>query len=138
MAVGSKHQHNQTYFAGADLSAATAQFTFVRLSATLRDTVVAVTADTDIPIGVLQNSPRLDESAIVTISGFTKLRAGITDLAGVPRVATDATGRAIAIVAGVSTAYFAVGRIVLTLDNADNDGGLVSAVVDCYSPCRNF
>lgn len=74
----------------------------------------------------------------MTIAGFTKLRAGATDLTGSPRLGTDATGRAIAIVAGTSTGFYVVGRVVLALDNADNDGGLVSAVVDCFTPSRNF
>jgi len=136
MAVGSKHLQSQTYTAATGLSASTQQFTVVKLLP--GDAVGPITADTDVPLGVLQNSPRAGESAVVAIAGFTKLRAGATDITGTPRLAYDAAGRAIAVVAGTSTGYYPIGRIILAVDNADNDGGLLSAVIDCFNPCRNF
>lgn len=134
MAVGSKHLLNQSFTAASAMSAASAQFCFVKLVAT---GVCPVDANTDVPIGVLQNSPGLGENAIVALSGQTKLRVNATDIAAGARVGSDSTGRAIALVAGTSTGFYSAG-MVLFVDAADNDGALVSAVVDCTNPSRNF
>lgn len=140
MAVGSKHLQTQTYTAATSMSAASLQFCFVKEIGTAADgtpTVGPVTTNTDVPLGVLQNSPGAGEMAVVALAGFTKVRVGATDLTGLPRIASDATGRAIAIVAGTSTGFYAAGRIVLTLDAADNDGGLASATINLLNPVRN-
>jgi hypothetical protein len=141
MAVGSKHLQTQTYTAATSMSAASLQFCFVKEIGVAADgvtpTVGPVTANTDVPLGVLQNSPGSGEMAIVALAGFTKVRVGATDLTGLPRIASDATGRAIAIVAGTSPGFYAAGRIVLTLDAADNDGGLASATINLLNPVRN-
>jgi hypothetical protein len=134
MAVGSKNLHTKSFTAASAMSAASAQFCIVKLVAT---GVCPVDANTDIPLGVLQNSPGLGEPALIALSGETKVRAGGTDLARGDRIAGDSAGRAIAVVAGTSTGFFPVGR-VLSIDAADNDGGLVSAVIDCTNPHRNL
>jgi hypothetical protein len=133
MAVGSKHLQCVTLSAASALSAASQQFTFVNQVAA---GVVPATAATDLPIGVVQNSPNRGEPALVAYKGITKLRVGGADVAVAARIGTDATGRAIALTAGTSTGYHVLGRI-LYIDASDNDGALVTAIVDCTAPPRN-
>ena len=132
MATGSKHLQTQTFTAASSMSAASQQFILVKQVAT---GVCPVTANTDIPIGVLQNSPGQGEEAEVALAGFTKIRGG-GNLAAGDRIAADSTSRALAVVAGTSTGFYSVGR-VLAVDGATNVGGLSSAVVDCTNPSRN-
>lgn len=134
MAVGSKNLHTKSFTAASAMSAASAQFCIVKLVA---GGVCPVDANTDVPLGVLQNSPALGEPAVVALSGETKIRASGTDLTKGQRIAGDSTGRALAVVAGTSTGFYPVG-VVLSVDAADNDGGLVSAVIDCRNPARNL
>jgi hypothetical protein len=133
MAVGSKNLHTKSFTAASAMSAASAQFCIVKLVA---GGVCPVDANTDIPLGVLQNSPALGEPALIALSGETKIRVGAADLARGARVAADSTGRAIAVVAGTSTGFYPVG-VILSIDAADNDGALASAIVDCSNPHRN-
>jgi hypothetical protein len=134
MATGNKHLECITLTAASSMSAASQQFCIVKqVSAT---ECAPVSADTDVPLGVLQNSPGLGEPALVALAGFTQLRAN-ADLSAGARVAGTTTARAIAVVAGTSTGFYAVGR-VLSVDAAVNAGGLVSAVIDCRNPARNL
>ncbi len=133
MAVGAKYQENHIVTCASSLSAASQQFCIVKLVAT---GVCALAADTDVPFGVVQNSPGLGEPAIVCVSGFTKLAAGSVDLAKADRVAGNGSGRAIAVVAGTSVGYYPIG-VVHQIDNADNDGALVGAMIECKNPGRN-
>lgn len=110
--------------AGGDLR--TKQYTFVKLSGA---TVVAVAAETDVPIGVLQNAPNTGETASVIVSGGTKLVSGANIGAGV-RVRSSAAGKAIA-TTGSQAARFIVGRFI-DAPGADNVVG--SAVINCISP----
>ena len=134
MAVGYKNLHTKSFTAASAMSAASAQFCVVKLVAT---GVAPCDSNTDVPLGVLQNSPALGEPALVALSGETKLRVGAADVARGARVASDSTGRAIAVVAGTSTGFYPIGT-VLSIDAADNDGALVSAVVDCTNTHRNL
>lgn len=134
MAVGSKHLECVTLSAASAMSAASAQFCFVKLTAT--GTVHPTTANTDQPLGVLQDSPGLGEMAKVAVKGITKLRVNGTDIAVGAKVGADSTGRAIALTAGTSPAFYVAGS-VLYVDATDNDGALVTALIDCYNPPRN-
>jgi hypothetical protein len=133
MAVGSKLLHTKSFTAASAMSAASAQFCIVKLVA---GGVCPVDANTDVPVGVLQNSPALGEPALVALSGETKVRVNSTDITARTRIAADSTGRAIAVVAGTSTGFYPIG-VVLSVDAADNDGALVSAVIECRNPTRN-
>lgn len=133
MAVGSKDLHTHTFRAGADLSAAAAQFTLVKLAGGV---IVAIAAHTDLPIGVLQNRPRNGEAAIVAFRGVTKLRVGSADIATEAVVGSDVGGAAIALTSGTSVGFYVCGR-VLSIDNADNDGALVSALINVENPPKN-
>jgi hypothetical protein len=134
MAVGSKNLETQSFTAASAMTSASAQFCVVKLVAT---GVCPCDANTDVPVGVLQNSPGLGEPAIVALAGQTKLRAAGTDIAAGARVASDSTGRAVTVVAGTSTGFYPVGQ-VLFIDATVNAGGLVSAVIDCRNPSRNL
>lgn len=88
-----------TVLAGADISLL--QFQLVKLDSA--GAAVPITAITDIPFGVLQNSPVSGEPAsVIPIgSGSSKLQLGATLAAGV-LVSPGATGKA---AAAVATAY---------------------------------
>lgn len=116
--------------AGADLSAAANQYLFVKYSAA--KTVVLCAGVTDIPCGVLQNTPASGSAATVCALGCTKVQGdanlGFGDLIG-----TSADGQAAAYVAGTDTTKYVVGSIVE--DNAAA-GGLATAMVNCINPHR--
>lgn len=75
--------------AGADLSASTNLFKVVKLDA--NGNVVPVAAITDIPFGILQDTPKSGQAAPVAVGGIVKCTAGATIAAGAP-VATMANG----------------------------------------------
>jgi hypothetical protein len=116
------------------MSAASAQFSLVKLLAGRK--VAACEAETDVPFGVLLNSPNQGEPALVAVSGQTKLRVGAASLAEAAVIGIDAAGRARPLTAGTGTTLHVVGR-VLDIDAATNAGGLVSAWVDLVKPTRN-
>jgi hypothetical protein len=133
MAVGSKNLFTHTFRSSVDLSAATNQFTLVKL---VGGEVAAIAAHTDLPIGVLQNNPKLGDMAVVAISGMTKLRVGAADIAAGDLVGSAVGGGALALTSGTSVGFYVCGR-VLEIDNADNDGALVSALIDASNPPKN-
>ena len=141
MAVGSKHLQTQTYTAATSMTAASYQFCAVKEIGLAADGVTAtvgpLTANTDVPLGILQNNPGSGEMAVVALAGWTKVRVGGTDLTGLARIGFDSTSRAIALVAGTSPGFYSAGRIYVTLDAADNDGGLASAAINLLNPVRN-
>lgn len=119
-----------SYIAGADLSAAANQYTFVKLNTS--GEVVAVTAITDIPIGVLQNLPKAGATAEVVMVGGTKLKASAAiTLPAILGTASD--GRAAKLAAGTATTVYVVGQ-------ADTPAGaaneIFSAVINTASPAR--
>jgi hypothetical protein len=134
MATGSKNLVTQSLTAASNMSAATAQFSVVKLVAGRK--VAPIDAETDVPFGVLLNSPNQGEPALVALSGQTKLRVGATSLGDTAVIGIDAAGRARALTAGTGTTLHVVGR-VLDIDAATNAGGLVSAMVDLVKPTRN-
>lgn len=118
--------------AGADLSAAAAQFTFVKISAS--GTVVQCSAVTDRPIGILQNRPASGEAAQVMADGVSKVRAN-ADLAAGDQIGTHSNGRAAAYAPGTDTTKYIVGQVI-QIDASDNDGALVTAAFNCLSAAR--
>jgi hypothetical protein len=114
------------------MSAASQQYIFVKMDAS--GNVHPCTAATDRPIGVLQNRPALNEMAEVCVFGQTPLRVGGTDIALDAILGVDSTSRAAALTAGTSTTAFNCGR-ALKIDS-DNDGALITAVINCLNPGR--
>lgn len=110
--------------AGADLSAATNQFKFVKLTAA--KTIDVCDDPTDLPIGVLQNRPNLNEAAEVVGIGVTKIQ-GDADLAYGDEIGTSTDGQAAAYTAA-NTTYFIVGRII---EDQTTAGGLATALISC-------
>ena len=93
--------------AGADLSSS--QFYFVKLASAT--TVDVCSAITDIPIGILQNTPESGETATIAIFGISKVSADGTLAAG-NLIGTSADGQADAIVAGTDTTVYVMGQAV--------------------------
>ena len=115
--------------AGADLS--TKMYHFVKLDSNGR--VIAIAADTDRPVGILQNKPNaLGIVAEVMVDGVSRLIGG-SNLAKGAALGTTAAGRAAAVVAGTDTTKYMLGQI---LHDSDNDGEECSVLFDCKSPNR--
>jgi len=110
--------------AGADLSAQ--QFRFVKAGANEGE-VVAITAATDRPAGVLLDAPNA-AGRIVEVASFeiTEVTAGAAIPYGA-EVQTDPQGRAIAAVTG----GFVVGR---ALQVAVGVGARISIALNCFNP----
>lgn len=124
-----------SFTAASDMSAASCQFAFVEQAS--NGDVHLCNAATDIPLGVLQNTPQRGQTAEVCVLGVTKVRVGATDITSAGGLlGTDATGRAATYVAGgTGTATFIVGRVI-AIDATNNDGALVTALVNCANPAR--
>lgn len=114
--------------AGADLR--TKQYYFVKLDSS-GDAVVCAAA-TDVPYGVLQNTPNTGEAADICIIGITKVSAdaalAINDIIG-----TSGDGQADAKAWGTDKTEYGVGRVILAADNA---GELATAVINCVLPSK--
>ena len=116
-----------TLEAGADLSAA--QYKFVKISS---GKAILCAAATDVPVGVLQNSPTSGQEASITVAGGTKIVSSASINAGVV-IGTNNAGKADAKVAGTDTTEYAVGQVIL---GAGADGEYLTAVINCASPNR--
>jgi hypothetical protein len=124
-----------SFTAASAMSAATNQFCFVELASNGK--VHLANATTDVPIGVLQNLPGLGEVAEVMVLGVTKVRVGGTDISAPGLIGTDATARAaVYVTAGTGTASFIVGRVIEVGGTTNNDGALVTALINCANPGR--
>lgn len=117
-----------TLVAGADLSAK--QYTFVKLNTSGQ--AIAAAAATDIPIGVLQNAPTSGQEAEVLIVGGTKIVAGAAINEGA-QVGTSSAGKAVVLAAGTDTTKYVAGTLIT---QADADGDIVTAVINCATPHR--
>lgn len=114
--------------AGASLAAK--QYYFVKLSAD--NTVIVCAAATDIPIGVLQNTPASGDAAEICVIGETKV-SGDADLDAGALIGTSADGQAAAYVAGTDTTKYVVGQVK---EGNTAAAGLITAIVNCASPAR--
>ena len=93
--------------AGADLSSK--QFYFVKLaSATTVDVCSAVT---DVPIGILQNTPESGETATIAIFGISKAVADGT-LTAARWIGTSADSQAAGITPGSDTTVYVMGQAI--------------------------
>ena len=119
-----------SFIAAADLSLY--QFHFVKLSAD--NTVNICAADTDIPVGVLQNKPdAAGKPAQVMMFGVTKLMIGTGGaLTFSLAVGTDANGEAES-EAVTDTTHYNVGRV---LEGAAASV-ICTAIINCLNPMRN-
>lgn len=125
--AASKPDFQDTYTASADLSAK--QYRFVKISGDARCTVCA--AITDKPIGILQDNPVAEGSALVMQSGISKVVAGAELTAGA-LVGTDANGAAVPIVAGTDTTAYIVGHVKIGAAS----GAIAEVAFDCMAPAR--
>lgn len=116
-----------TFVAGADLSAK--QYNFVKLNSSGQ--VIAVAADTDIPIGVLQNNPVSGAEASVVIVGGTKLVASASQTLPAT-IGTAATGKGVVRIVTDTTKYV----LGTYLQASGADGDIVAAIINCANPSR--
>ena len=118
-----------TFVAGADLS--TSQYKFVKLNSSGQ--VIAIAADTDVPVGVLQNNPVAGAEASVLIVGGTKIVASASAALGtVLAIGTTAAGKAVNRAVTDTTKY----TLGIYLQAPGADGDIVAAVVNCANPTR--
>lgn len=114
--------------AGADLSSK--QYHLVKLAA--NKTVAVCAAVTDVPIGVLQNTPAAGQAAEVTIIGISKVVAD-ANLATTDLIGTSADGQAAKKTPGTDTTNYVIGQV---LEENTAAGGLITAVINCAAPAR--
>jgi len=93
--------------AAADLSSS--QFYFVKLASAT--TVNVCSAITDVPIGILQNTPESGETATIAIFGITKAVADGTLTAG-RWIGTSADSQASGITPGSDTTVYVMGQAI--------------------------
>ncbi len=120
---------------GADLSASTVAFKFVKLSADR--TVVLCDGATDVPIGVIQAptpTSALSQPVTVCAIGLTKVQADASLSAGT-KIGTSADGQADAKTAGVDTTEYVVGQVV-EVAGGTTAANYITALIDCGSPRR--
>lgn len=117
-----------TRVAGADLSAL--QYTFVKQNSA--GAVVAVSAATDIPIGVLQNTPISGQEAAIVVVGGTKLVAGATVTNGTHFALGTTSAGAATPLAVTDTTKYVLGVPLVTAASGD----IMSAIVNCATPTR--
>jgi hypothetical protein len=104
----------RTFTAGADMSAK--QYHFVKLNGSVGPTgqpvVIACSAATDKPCGVLQNDPVVvGEAAVVAVGGWTKVSSDAA-LTVDTFVGTSADGQADAKTPGTDTTEYIMGKVV--------------------------
>lgn len=121
--------------AGADLSAATCAFKFVKFDTA--PAVVLCDAVTDIPCGVLQApapSANLGESVQVCMLGVTKIQVdGVVTLGD--KIGPNISGQAVKNLWGTDTTAHICGVIVnQDIATAVGAGGLATAMVNCINP----
>lgn len=119
-----------SFIAGANLT----QFTFVKFDS--NGHVIPCAATTDRPIGVVQDNPNSGDVATVCGYGITKLVTGSAASSGLAvgtTIGTDASGDALAIVAGTDTTKYLVG-VVIEASAAPTE--YCSAWINCPSAGR--
>jgi hypothetical protein len=115
--------------AGANLSAL--QYHAVKLNGSGQ--VIAIAAVTDIPVGILQDTPAAaGRAAEVMVAGVSEAVAGAAVAAGA-QVCVDNTGRLVTCVAGTDTTKYAVGQCLIGCDNANER---ITVMFNCMAPGR--
>jgi hypothetical protein len=113
--------------AGEDLS--DKQFYFVKFSGS---TVVACSAATDVPAGVLQNTPESGQQAEIVVIGPTKIEADAALSVGY-LIGPSADGQADRKIPGTDTTEYVAGTV---FEVAGAAGDIVRAWVNCAAPHR--
>ena len=134
---GSQPVKLQGAVAGADLSASSTQYKFVKYNGT-DNQVVLCAATTDVPAGVLQApapSSAVGTPVEVLCVGVTKIQISGALTSGLT-IGTDANARARSNVAGTDTTKYIVGQYMATPGGGSAAGDYGTAVVNCASPCR--
>ncbi len=121
--------------AGAGLTASTAQYRFVKMSAD--QTVVLCTAATDRPCGVLQAPVGATGDPVDVVSqGETQVVSNGTQKYGYG-IGTDASGYAFhveaSITGGAQNIYYVAGMVV-NIQQGTSAGNLITAVINCVNP----
>lgn len=116
--------------AGADLSAAANQFKLVKLDGS--GNAVLCSAVTDVPIGVLQNTPASGDAASIMAVGISKVQGGGALAIG-NLIGPNASGQAVAETPGTDTTHYVIGVV---LEANANAGGYVTALINAASPHR--
>jgi hypothetical protein len=113
--------------AAADYSDLSNQFKLVKLSSPVAGTPGATlsAAATDRCIGVLQNTPKANFEAEVTVSGVCKVRAGAGVAVGAPLM-TDGSGQVVTAAFGTDTTKYIIGTALTACNNA---GEIITAAV---------
>lgn len=114
--------------AGEDLSAK--QYHYVKIAT--GNKVVACTAVTDRPIGVLQNNPAAGQEAAVMVIGITKVVSDAALAVGA-LIGTSADAQADAKVPGTDTTEYVTGQVLTATGAA---GGIATALINCAAPAR--
>jgi hypothetical protein len=120
---------------GADLSASTVAFKFVKMSADR--TVVLCNGATDVPIGVIQAptpTATYPQSVNVCAIGLTKLQADASLTYG-QAIGTSGDGQADAKTLGSDTTEYVVGQVV-EVAGGTTAGNFITAIINCASPRR--
>jgi hypothetical protein len=118
---------------GADLSAATVAFKFVKFSTA--PAVVLCNAITDVPCGVIQApapTTALGQPVQVCALGVTKLQGDGTATVGA-LVGCDGNSRAVTLTWGTDKTAFVAG-VVINQDAAGAAGSLLTAAINCITP----
>lgn len=120
-------QINQTFVAG---SGGVSQYKFVKLSA--NNTVVAMAAVTDVPVGIAQNAAAAGASVNVALAGVSKV-VGEDNLAAGETVGSADGGEADAYANGTDTTKYIVGHV---LEDNSATGGIATIAFSCLTPNR--
>lgn len=123
--------------AGADLSASSTQYKFVKYNGT-DNQVVLCAAVTDVPCGVLQGpapSSATGTPVEVLAVGVTKIQIS-GSLSSGNLIGPDANGRARNNVPGTDTTKYIAGQYMATQGGGTAAGDYGTAVVNCASPSR--
>jgi hypothetical protein len=128
MAVEKGPYLDWTVLANSDLSGQ--QYHFVKFHGTATiDAVVGIAAATDLPLGLLQNTPGAGEEADCRLSGISKAIAGGT-ITRNDLLTIDATGAVVKATIGTDTTKYVVGRAL----ESGVAGQVVSIILDVTAP----
>lgn len=116
--------------AGAGLTADSAQFKFVTLSAD-RTVVLITDPQTQPPVGVLQAPAKATGDPVTVMAlGISKVRMGTGTPAAGNILGADTDAQAV-VRAVTDTSYYTAGRFIET---GTTDGTIVAALIDCINP----
>lgn len=114
-----------TFSAKALLSLALKQYCFVKLNSS--GEVIAVAADTDRPVGILQNAPLAGETAEVMLRGVSKCKCNAAGVTCGTAIGPDSVGRCITrVFAHADNLHFAAG---IALDTTGAQADQINSVL---------